>query len=152
MVGEADKFTYNGTFSDVGIGSEGANSVAWAIANGITTGSTSTTFAPNANVERQQVAVFFDRFLTSLDIELPAVNNLITFTDSNNISDYAKDSIKKLQQVGIMSGNADGSFNPKGNITRAQLAIMVDNVISIATEQYLISLLYEQYLMSSFYQ
>ena len=44
------------------------------------------------------------------------------FTDESQISDYAKASVRYLKSIGILSGYADGSFQPANPITRAEAA------------------------------
>ncbi|MFI3231622.1 MAG: S-layer homology domain-containing protein, partial [bacterium] len=138
MVEDISEFTYNSDFVDVELDSEGSNAVAWAVSKEITNGTNQETkeFSPSANVERQEMATFFDRFITSLgvELELPEVDGSDNFTDSESIYPYAKDSISKLQNVGIIQGNNDGSFNPLSNITRAELATMVEKLVLLLAQ------------------
>jgi hypothetical protein len=53
--------SYNGTFSDVTAGSGYASAVAWAVNNGVTTGTTPTTFSPDATCTRGQIVTFLKR-------------------------------------------------------------------------------------------
>ena len=43
-----------------------------------------------------------------------------TFNDDAQVSDYAKDAIKKVSAIGIFGGDDLGNFNPKGSLTRAE--------------------------------
>lgn len=45
-----------------------------------------------------------------------------TFTDASQISSWAVDSVNKLVEAGVLKGNPDGSFNPKGGLNRAEMA------------------------------
>ena len=47
-----------------------------------------------------------------------------TFTDQDTISDWASDSVLKAVKLGVVTGNPDGSFAPKNNATRAEMAVM----------------------------
>lgn len=53
------------------------------------------------------------------------------FTDINDVSDYAKDSVLKLKASGIMSGDESGAFNPQSFSTRAMAAKVLYNLITI---------------------
>ena len=48
-----------------------------------------------------------------------------TFTDSSFIRTYAKDAVKLCQRAGIILGMTDGSFAPRKNATRAEVAVLV---------------------------
>ncbi|MBQ1935373.1 MAG: S-layer homology domain-containing protein, partial [Clostridia bacterium] len=47
-----------------------------------------------------------------------------TFTDADSISPWAKESVLKAVSMGVVTGNPDGSFAPKNNATRAEMAVM----------------------------
>ena len=55
----------------------------------------------------------------------------LSFTDKNNISDYAAGDVKFIYGLGILSGDDNGNFMPKDSLTRAQAA----KVISIILER-----------------
>ncbi len=54
----------------------------------------------------------------------------IEFSDNDNISDWAKNSVKILAEAGILSGIADGTFDPKATITRVDIAAMLIKFIN----------------------
>lgn len=66
--------------------------------------------------------------LNFLGVEYKEVNSM-NFKDENQISEWAKSHIERAVKFGIMNGNADGTFNPKGTVTREQLAVVVSNII-----------------------
>ena len=47
------------------------------------------------------------------------------FIDDADISDYAKDAVERLYKTGVIGGYPDGSFKPKGEATRAEVAAML---------------------------
>ena len=49
------------------------------------------------------------------------------FTDSRKISDKNRDAVSWAVANGIFKGNADGSFNPSGNVTRAEMTMVLRN-------------------------
>ena len=117
-------------FTDVPAGQYYADAVAWANANGIVKGITDTEFAPNANVTREQMAAMLARYAEYKKIAV-AVDGDVTYTDSAEISDYAKDAVKAANKLGILIGNADGSFAPKKNATRAEAAALFVRLLDV---------------------
>ena len=53
----------------------------------------------------------------------------LAYTDNDNISAYAQDAVIWANSKNIMNGNADGSFEPKNNATRAQAAAVFMRII-----------------------
>jgi hypothetical protein len=51
------------------------------------------------------------------------------FNDLNTVSDWAKDSVIKLEALGILEGDDLDNFNPKSPITRQELAVMIARTI-----------------------
>ena len=98
--------------------------VATALKLGIAKGTSNTTFAPNAPITRQDMAVMIDNTARVALIDLPSANPAL-FADDSEISDYAKIAVYKLYVNSIISGYPDGTFVPKGNATRAQCANLV---------------------------
>lgn len=105
--------------------------IDWAAKNGITSGTTANTFAPNNNITREQMAVMIERFCNYKNFSLNNNKPQINFTDTNNISSYASSSVAKVQQAGIINGRPDGSFAPKANATRGESAQMIYTMLTI---------------------
>ena len=104
--------------------------VAWAAKNGIVTGTSSTTFAPNNNVTREQICAMMVRYCNFAKIKLAKVNAPITFTDAKSISSYARKAVAACQQGGVVGGEKDGNgyrFRPQGNASRAEVATIMMN-------------------------
>ncbi len=55
--------------------------------------------------------------------------NDLKFKDEKNISNWAKDAIKKVSDAGIMNGDDLGNFNPKNNITREEVAVVIARLL-----------------------
>ena len=116
-------------FEDVPSDKFYARPVAWAIANGITSGTSETTFSPSDNVQRQDMAVMLFRAeLLPILGNLPLINAPIEFLDADLISDYAKAAVALLQQQGLMAGDGAGYVNPRGALTRAEAAAVLSSV------------------------
>lgn len=103
--------------------------VAAAVKYNITNGISEAEFAPNAYVTREQSATFVTKALRAKGIELTADTNV--FDDDADVSDWAKDGVNSLKKAGVVSGGGDGKFNPKNNLTRAEAAQMIFNVMNV---------------------
>lgn len=53
----------------------------------------------------------------------------MNYKDENKISSWAKESVEKVTKLGIMNGDTNGNFNPKANITREEVAVIVANLL-----------------------
>lgn len=115
------------SFNDVKKGSWYENAVTWAVKNGITNGKSSSSFGVGENVTREQVACFlynYAKFCGKCD---GAEADLNKFKDVGNISGFAKAALAWANKHDIVKGNSDGTLNPKGSATRAEIAQMVTN-------------------------
>jgi hypothetical protein len=116
------------SFNDVNSDDYFAPYVKWAVENGIASGVGDNCFAPNEDITREQVAVMLCNFTQNNDIELKKVYKA-EFTDSDNISTWAEDSVKALAEAGIISGRSNSFFDPKGTATRAEIATMLVKLV-----------------------
>ena len=117
-------------FADVPADQYYTNAVIWATSNGIVNGITEDMFAPNSNITREQMATIICRFVEYAEVEIEAGGDVI-YTDSADISDYAKDAVKATKWLGILEGNADGSFAPQRNATRAEAAAAFVRLLNV---------------------
>ena len=118
-------------FTDVESGSYYENAVAWANENGIVSGISEECFAPNEPITREQMAAIIYRYAAFKGYDI-TTSSSTSYTDNDNISDYAKNAVIWAAEKSVMTGNTDGSFAPKANTTRAQVASvfmrMVENI------------------------
>jgi hypothetical protein len=112
-------------FTDVKKGDWYAPAAAWGYENGITAGSGGR-FDPAVNITRQDLSVMLSRYSEKIaKYSLPKTSKVITFTDDNMISDYAKTAVYSMQQAGIISGRGTNIFSPRENATRAEASKMI---------------------------
>ena len=104
-----------GSFADVPADAYYAKAVAWAAENGITEGTSDTTFAPGTICTRAQGSALLYRAAGS-----PAVSGSAAFTDVPADAYYA-DAAAWAEQKGITDGIGNGLFGPHNNCTRAQI-------------------------------
>ncbi|MCQ2447765.1 MAG: M14 family metallopeptidase [Oscillibacter sp.] len=102
------------TFADVDANAYYAPAVAWAVASGITTGTSDTTFAPNVACTRGQVVTFLWRAMGC-----PEPTKAATFTDVDASAYYAK-AVAWAAENGITTGATATAFAPNATVTRAQ--------------------------------
>jgi len=117
------------TFEDVSDDAYYADAVAWASENGIISGFSETEFRPDENITREQMTQILLGYYTYKG-EGPegAWAIRLEYTDLEEISDWAMDSVMFCTMKGIVEGNDDGSFNPQGNTTRAQAAVVMNKI------------------------
>ena len=108
-------------FADVEIGGYYEKAVAWASANGIVAGVSEKRFAPDEPINREQMAAIIYRYAAFKGYDTKT-SGTVTYTDSGDISDYAKDAVSWAAGEALMAGHADGRFLPRANATRAQAA------------------------------
>lgn len=118
----------NITFKDVNKEDYFYPFVVWASENDIVEGFSEDRFAPELNITREQMARIMYEFAKNNGIELKKVART-EFTDADNISSWAEESVNALSEAGIINGRTDGTFDPKGNATRAEIATMLINFI-----------------------
>lgn len=112
-------------FTDVPTGKWYSGAVVWAVQNGITTGTSATTFAPDTAITREDICVFFVRYAQKAGINLKTDVAKTAFPDDAKIGSWAKNAVYDCQQAGIVAGTNEGVFNPKGNATRSAVAKIV---------------------------
>ena len=102
-------------FTDVNMDSYYGKAVLWAVENGITNGTSDTTFSPDATCTRAQMATFLCRMADG-----KPVSSTNAFTDVKADAYYA-DPVQWAVENGITNGTGDNKFSPDATCTRAQM-------------------------------
>ena len=123
-----------GKFTDVKADAYYAPYVNWAAQNGIVEGVTATTFAPDSNINREQMAVIMANYAKKLGYDLPKTLQAVTFADNAQISSWAKNAVRTMQQAGILAGKNGNKFDPKGTATRAEIATILRRFVEIVID------------------
>lgn len=116
--------TIDNPFTDVPETAWYAKAVQWAYESGVTGGTSETTFSPNANVTREQIAVFLYAYAGKPEVS----GSLSSFADASKVSVWAKNAVIWATQNKIISGSSEGGklyLNPLKNATRAETATMM---------------------------
>ena len=107
-------------FEDILAGTWFADSVVWCSEKGIITGVDATHFSPNDPVTREQVALMLWRLAG-----WPESGPMAIFWDGARINEWSRLGVDWAVQAGIVTGKSDGSFDPQGYATRAEVAQML---------------------------
>ncbi|MFD0677849.1 MULTISPECIES: S-layer homology domain-containing protein [unclassified Paenibacillus] len=109
-----------------------APAVGAAVKAGLIDGYEDSTFRPNANITREQMAVMITRAiaLTGKKVNAYPVRTP-SFVDAPSISGWAKDAVARSVSMGIMNGVTDSTFAPNDNATRAQAAVMLKRSLQL---------------------
>lgn len=120
-------------FSDVQYNGYYEDAVTWAADNGIVNGTSTSTFSPNVNVTREQMAAILYRYAQYKKYNTAASSSLNGFTDQASVSGYATASLEWAVAEKLVNGSA-GKLMPTGNATRAQVAAILHRFVeNVAT-------------------
>jgi len=121
-------------FSDVTKSDWYNSAIQTALIHQLITGFNDASFRPNAKITREEAIV-----ITARAMEITNLNDKITaqpsdmllgqFTDADEISTWAVSSIADSIQAGIVSGRTTNKLTPKGNMTRAEVATMIERLL-----------------------
>ena len=115
-------------FSDVQYNGYYEDAVTWAADNGIVNGTSTSTFSPNVNVTREQMAAILYRYAQYKKYNTAASSSLNGFTDQASVSGYAAASLEWAVAEKLVNGSA-GKLMPTGNATRAQVAAILHRFV-----------------------
>ena len=117
-----------GQFSDVNPDAYYAQELKRARDAGIISGTGNNEFAPNRPISRQDMMVILYNALKNADYDLEETD-VCDYPDFNDVSDYAKTAVATLVNNGLVKGSG-GLINPKSNTTRAEIAVLLERVLS----------------------
>ncbi|MDI4644252.1 S-layer homology domain-containing protein [Cohnella hashimotonis] len=128
-LGEVDN-----TFADVAADAWYASAVRAAVANGLIAGFEDGTFRPDAKITREQAMSVVAKAmkLTGLADKVGTVDvsaALAEFPDSASAGGWAKDSIALAAKAGLISGRSGGKLEPKADVTRAEVATLIERLL-----------------------
>ena len=121
------------SFDDIAKGSYYENAVEWAEENGIVTGYSDSVFAPDDNVTREQMVAMLYRYAKYKGIDTSAAEtaDISAYSDAGDISAYALTAMKWAYGAGVIKGRSSETLAPKANITRAEIAQIIKNYVSV---------------------
>ncbi|MFD0678358.1 MULTISPECIES: S-layer homology domain-containing protein [unclassified Paenibacillus] len=120
-------------FKDVAATDWHAGYVGAAAKAGLVEGLDNGSFAPNANITREQMAVMIGRAMKMAGKPKAAnVKRVESFTDGSSMSSWAKEAISQSIEAGIMNGKTSQTFEPSSNATRAEAAVVLKRLLQYA--------------------
>lgn len=120
-------------FKDVKSGAWYEDAVKQAYAAGIINGTSSSAFAPEKSITREEMSVMLTRakaYLMGLKAEEIKTSKIKSFNDEGGISDWAKTPVQFAVSTGLMQGRSASLFAPKQNATRAESAVVIKRLLS----------------------
>ncbi len=115
------------TFRDVSSSAYYAAAVNWASEKGIVNGTSATTFSPNKNITREQLAAMLYRYAGEPD----GSADLSAYTDAGSVSAYAEKAVQWCVKNGILTGKTSTTLAPKATATRAECATMLQRFANL---------------------
>lgn len=116
-------------FSDVPAGQWYTDAVSWSLEKEIIKGITETEFKPESNITREQLAVMLYRYASTKNMVSGEGGSTDSFTDKDKVSSWAETAVKWAVGKGIITGRTNGSLDPSGSATRAEVAAMLQRYI-----------------------
>lgn len=110
------------TFTDVPADHYAFRYVEAAVQAGLIAGMGDGSFGTGNNLSRQDMAVLFVRALGTSGGSPAVPTTPLQFSDASQIAPYAKDAVARALELGLISGNTDGTFNPTGSAQRQAVA------------------------------
>lgn len=113
-------------FSDVAQGQWYSEAVRWAASEGIVGGYGDGAFGTDDPITREQLAVMLYRFAQAMgcDVSVGEDTNILSYTDAQEISEYAIPALQWACGAGILQGDG-AALSPQGQTTRAEAAAML---------------------------
>ena len=116
-------------FADVDAGKWYADAITWTAENGIFRGYDNNLFMPEDPITREQLAAIFYRYADFKGYDTSVKGNLSKFKDADKISDYAETAMQWAVGSGLIKGRDNGTLDPQGTATRAEIAAMLHRFI-----------------------
>ena len=112
-------------FRDLQAGSWYEAAVNWAAENDIVNGYNGSTFAPNDEITREQMAAILYRYAGFKGIDVSKAAALTSYTDAGSVSSWAKDAMAWAVDIQLIKGMTENTIVPQGKTTRAQAATLM---------------------------
>ncbi len=126
--GLQDNAVTGNAFSDAASDAWYTKYINIAYDNGICSGIGDGAFGVGREVTREDMCVMVYNTLKKLSVNCPEAE--LKFNDKSDFSEYSKAAVASLADKSIVNGTGEGNFEPKGNATRAQAAVIICNMIT----------------------
>lgn len=122
-------------FADVAAGSYCAAAVDWAYEAGITSGASSTGFAPNSALTREQAVTLLCNYAKAQGLDVSAAADLSGYPDASAVSAFAQDAVAWAVDARAAHRHRRGHPEPPGTATRAELAALLVRAEALFTAE-----------------
>jgi hypothetical protein len=119
-------------FSDVDTEDELADAIVSAAEYGIIKGFTDGTFRPDLKISREEAMAMYTRAMDIIDLEDTGIDKLESYSDADQIAEWAYEYVKKVTGAGIFVGRTMDTIDPKGTFTCAEAATAISNLLKAA--------------------
>lgn len=117
-------------FTDVNSDAYYADAVLWAYEANIVNGIDDKTFAPDANITREQAATIIYRYAVHNGLAVAVLSENLGFNDADSITPYAVTALNWAVSKNIIGGYDDNTVRPGNSITRAEMATMLQRYLN----------------------
>lgn len=117
---------YAMSYKDVNETTANVEAIRWASSKGLLSGYQDGTFGPDKQLSREQLVTVLWRYLDSVPAKDATV--LDQYKDAGTIAAYARPAMAWAQEAGMLTGDKNGSVNPKGQVTRFEAENMLQSV------------------------
>ncbi len=131
--GVSAEYSAEVSFPDVNEGDWFAPYVCWGAQSGLVQGYDDGTFCPDQEITREQMALILVRCCSAFALQLPENTEEKLFSDEEKISFWALDAVRQARRWGLVNGREDGSFDPQGTATRAEMCTIICNLMERST-------------------
>lgn len=122
--------TVSTNFEDLDVGSYYYSAVVWANVHGIVNGTSDTTFSPDSQLTRQQLAAILYRYARAFGGNTSYTGNLSHFTDRHQVESYAVTPMTWAVSHEIISGTSETTLSPLATATRAQVVVILHRYLT----------------------
>ncbi len=116
-------------FTDVNPIDPLADAIKIAVDYGIVKGYNDGTFKPNSNITRQEAMVMFEKAMKIAGLEVIEDNRIDSYTDKEQVSDWAYTDVKKVLSAGIFNGTSHTTISPMDTFSYSETATAIRNLL-----------------------
>ena len=108
--------------------------VQWAVQKGMVSGTTETTFSPDAPITREQLCAILYNFSVIYEVDLGEIAETALFADDGDIGVWASRAVYTFRGIGVINGRDEKTFAPLAGATRAEVAVILRRYVSAIGE------------------
>ena len=111
-----------GSFTDIPYDEYYSASVLWGAENKLMNGTSGSKFSPDQDISREEMCSVLYNYAKFKGVDMTPTLEKVKFIDDSKISSGCYDAVYSLQRAGLINGNPDGTFAPKANAQRSEVA------------------------------